>query len=363
MKRILFGAILAATATASNAHVEDVWRHMAFTATGTYTKTTSDGLSIGDLLIQRPNASNPASGVNGHMDGGRRAVFLDPDYDGGYALGLSYHFHNSRTRLFLHYDYFRDHNEQDTVNIRNLGYQPGGLNPDGSTLASTEGHSRAEDHSEEWRIGFVHHAPLHPRVTVDSSFFFEYDRVSRAIHDEILGFDSSGSTEGSAERFTKDRVKGWGPGIGARTHLRPFHRHHLQGIGLFASVKTILLYTDNDFNEDYLETSEDDFYFYEPEQSHSLVGKLDISFGVDMTSCIFSSLGQLPFNVALGMRYMNMYDVFKHGNADYNPPQHIRIDPGTSHIYGSFAANSGPSSDWGRIGPFLQFRIGGSYHA
>lgn len=378
MKKILFTALLAANVTAVHA-MEDFWRYMTVSVTGTYTKSTNNGLSVGDTLTMNsfghpnfPAHSSPSDSADGVMDGGRQWLFLDPGYEGDYALGLTYRFRGTPTRLFATYDHFRDDDSRDDVNIRNLGYEWRGLAPSESsdsqdpllsqTLASANVHHRAD----EFRIGFVTSVPVHPRVTLDSSFFFEYDRVTRDINEEIDGGTlSNGRTlsTGVARRSTENSVRGWGPGLGAKTHVRPFHSRYMQNFGLFAGMKTILLYVHNDFDQEYSETSDNDFYSYDGDRTHSLVGKLDITFGIDMDGCMCSNIGRLPINLALGMRYMNMFNVFKNGNAAYNT-----IQPGTNHApdapyFRTFAANSGGANDWGRIGPFLQFRLGGSNRA
>jgi len=366
MKKILFGAIIAANVTAVHA-IENFWRYMTVSATGTYTKSTNNGLSVGDMIttnsagaLNFPAGNSPA----GTMDGGRRWIFVDPSFEGDYALGLAYRFRGTNTRLFASYDHFNDSEGKDANSIRNLGYEFGGVPPvGGGTVADTRGFTEARHRSDELRIGFVNHVPVHPRVTLDSSFFFEYDRVNRTIDESIQGVDATGVVVAAqtAVRSTKNRVSGWGPGLSAATHIRPFNGHYLSPFGFFAGLKTIMIYTDNDFDQVY-QSAQGPYYGYTADSTNSLVGKLDITFGVDMNGCVCSNLGGLPLNIALGMRYMNMFNVFKNGNAAFNPVEVAAGAPAAA-VFRSFAASSGPSNDWGRIGPFLQFRLGGSRQA
>jgi hypothetical protein len=56
--------------------------------------------------------------------------------------------------------------------------------------------------------------------------------------------------------------------------------------------------------------------------------------------------------VSLGMRYMNMFNAFKNGNVAYNNGPAVNA-PGLPVYLGG-------SNDFGRIGPFLQVRLGGA---
>jgi hypothetical protein len=352
LPKVTFGAILAmGMVSASQAHVREIFPYLSISGAFTYTQSSNNGLSVGDLLVA--TSSN-------NFDGERRAVFLDPDYEGGFNLGLSYHIPHSRTRLYVNYDHFKDDQENDTDGIRNLGFAPGiTFSPIGGTrtVTATEGYARAEHRSREFQIGFGHNVPFSQGFYLDLLGYFEYDNVHRTIGESISIATTAGINQvlGQANpdaiRYTENRVNGWGPGIGAIAHMVPYSRY--ANMGIFVGVKTALLRVDNDFFQEYLNAPQGTFYTYDPEESHSIIGKLDISFGVDYSCGVRThAVGPLYFDASLGMRYMNMFNVFKNGNAEFNPIISGAILP-------LFAANTGYPNDWGRVGPFLQFSIGG----
>jgi hypothetical protein len=340
LSKVTFGAIVAmGVVSAAQAHVREFIPYFSVAGALTYSRSTSNGLSEGDLLI----TSIP-------FDGERRTVFLEPDYEPDFDVGISFHFPQSNSRVFFNYDHFKDHKEDNVLNIRNLGLQPT-IN----SYSLTNGHARVEHHYDEYQLGFSHNLDFHPRFYLDLLAYFEYDHLSRNFFETIEGINGqSPRVDDFGTRYTQNGVKGWGPGVGVIGHLIPHPRY--SNIGIFIGAKTALLRMHNNFDQEYtfgstLTPSSDGFYTYDPESTHSVVGKLDINFGLDYSCGIRSGMGKLFFDTSLGMRYMNMINVFKNGNAAYNP---ILVNPV------GFAANTGYPNDWGRIGPFLQFSIGGA---
>lgn len=337
MKKALkftFGTMLAVgLAQSAMANESDILRHGSVWVTGTYTESSNNGLSYGDLA-QGPS---PVLG----FDGARRHVFIDNDMDFDYAVGLSYHFPQTHTRLFLTYDHYRDENSSNNSTIRNLAFSPSPASP---TVAS----ANVTHHADEVRLGLSHTLNFSRQFHFDLIGFFEWDSVSR----EMFEFISDSTGHGSRDTYNK--VEGWGPGIGAMARTVPFKCY--PHFGFFAGGTTTLLWSDNSFEETafFGPAGVSSLLFdYDPEETDSMVGKIDISFGVNYCRHM-RDFSNMVFDVALGVRYMNMFNVFKNGNTYSNP-----VYPGSNTV--EYAANLGNPNDWGRVGPFLTIKLGGSH--
>jgi hypothetical protein len=334
--RVLLGALLLAASVTAQA--EDFLNYTTLTAAFTYTKATDNGASIGDLLIM-PSINS--------FDGARRTVFLEPEYEGGYTLGLAYRFPHTHTHFFVRYDHVTDGEEQETTDIRNLGVTPGLFS--GLTVGPTQQFARVEHGFEEFQFGFTHGLPLHPRFTTTLGAFFEYDKVTRSIWENISAAVSSGVLN-QPVRSTENRIGGWGPGVGVRMRTMLMHPN----VGFFIDAKTALLFVNNDFDQSYYSTrlltgNTPGVIVSDPESTKSILNKVDIALGLDYKGWLATDLGDLKLGLTLGLRYMNIFNAFKNGNAAFNPLQ------GNTN----FAANTGYPNDWGRFGPFLQFCLGG----
>ncbi|MFI4937614.1 MAG: Lpg1974 family pore-forming outer membrane protein [Candidatus Berkiellales bacterium] len=326
--KVTFGTMLAASmASPTFANEYDVLQHLAVHVNGTYTKASENGLSYGDIL-QAPTQV-------GGGDGFRRQLFLHPDYEFDWGAGASYHIPRTFVRVFFHYDHFNDgNNTGGSTDTRDLGL---GAPPPTSTAMASVHHT-----SNEFTLGIDRRINLGRRYHIDTAAFLEWDRIRRDMHEQNV------NTAVFAFRDTENKMRGWGPGVGIKGHGLPFQCNNF---GIFASAMATLLYSTNTFSQ----TEEGNNllrYSYDPEDTHSIITKFDINFGVDYESVFRIDAGKMQAGIALGMRFVNYVNAFKNGNTFFNP----EFTPG-----GTWAANTGHPEDWGRWGPFLQFRIGGAH--
>lgn len=327
--KVTFGAILAAgLASTAFAGESDVLNRGAVWVTGTWTEISNNGVSYGDL-VQTATA--------GTSDGQKRHVFIDPDMEFDYALGFSQHFCGTKTRGWVTYDHFSHAEDSSNTNVRNIGSVPTPATP---TFAT----GNVQNHSDEVRFGLTRTMDFMQGFSLDVSGFFEWDQVKRTIDEAI-----SGPVAGSfAARTTYERVQGWGPGIGARARSAPFRC--ASNIGFFMGGNATLIWADDQFESSLVDDGAL-VYLYDPEQTETIVGKIDISFGIDYSRCM-RDFGGTILDIALGVKYMNMFNAFKNGNAYQNP---VYIGSGGF----AYSANLGTSNDFGRVGPFLTFALGG----
>ena len=347
--KVTFGAIIAVGVASVHAHArEDFLHNVGITAGVNYSKSTNNGLTFGDTDVV---LNSYLVGANNGFDGPRRHVFVEPENDWGYNVGLSYHAPGSHTHYYVNFESFTDEKEDSAENLRNLSVFTGeGPGPDAFVGSFAGGNGRTEHHHQEFAAGMKHLLHFGHRFNIDLGAFFEYNKLTRTFYQRNLGVEGAfGFSD------TDEKVHGWGPGVGFGTHTILFRC--APKWGLFVNAKSSLLYTHNDYHQ-YVEFSDEaedgaGFYYYEPEQSKSIVSKFDIKFGIDYASNFRSDLGRMCLDIALGMRYMNMINAFKNGNVYMNT---IRQQ---SDSVDGYAANLGPANDYGRIGPFLQFKIGG----
>lgn len=332
--QVTFGAVMALSIVgAVQAHDATIGR-TALLLTGTYSKVTNDGLSYGDLLLAPSNT--PAT----PGDGFRRSTMIDPDWEYDFGIGLTHRFACSNTRLFVYYDHFRGDDNAATPGVRNLGLVPGAI---------TNGSMDVETSSDELRVGLSRGLNFGHHFSLDLGGFFEWDKIERNTEER-------NSLVGSPNRFrsTENEIQGFGPGVAVMA--RAFPSHDYRHFSVFMGAMTTLLYVNNEFDQNF-QIGDTLFAHYQPDDSKSMVGKLDISFGIDYCSRIHTDHTGLAVGMSLGMRYMNIFNAFKNGNSMYNSAIQQGVVNGA--LVGT-PAYTGGSNDFGRIGPFIQFRVGGA---
>lgn len=355
MKRVLnvtFGTLIAAGILSPvNAHTNDFLRHSAISGTLTYTETSNNGLSVGDYTFG--HGSRIENQVFFPALIGRRSIFLDIQSDFDYALGYTYRIPGTPTRFFISYDHYHTTDNVDAVGVTtDIGMRT----TDGEAfLALFDGRNEIEGYvnqrENEFKIGFSHLLNFGMHFDLDLSTFLEWDSISRNLYEEAIGFFLSGGSPIFTEigRNTDSKMEGWGIGVGARAHGKPF-RSNLHW-GVFLGINTALIWADNEFSQ-FLEPGIVGIgYSLDPESSDSIVPKVDVSLGIDYCRIFHSDLGSMLFEATLGMRYLNFINALKNGNTAYNPFWDGDEDS---------AVNTGFANDWGRVGPFFTIRIGGA---
>ncbi|MCS5709462.1 hypothetical protein CC99x_011200 [Candidatus Berkiella cookevillensis] len=322
--KVTLGTMLVAGFAATTAQAGS-WNRVAVTGTATYTEATSNAATMGDALI--------VAGGNPEF---RRAFVVEPDNELDFGIGLSYRLGGnnpaSDTRLYLDYDHFSDDEVRSASGIRNLG------NAGGNGVGSQ---AILDQKSEQFRLGVTQTLHFGQRLDVTLNGFLEYLKLDRSF---------SEATAHHA-RTTEDEMKGFGPGFGAAARGTPFS--YCPEFGIFGGANTSLLYAQNEYAQTNSTGAAATSYFYNPEDSHSVVAKLDAEFGVDYRRVINSDMARVLFHAALGVRYVNAINAFKAGNTSWNP----------SALNGNaqnFAQWTGASHDFGRVGPFLRVTIGGA---
>jgi len=327
--KVTFGTMLAMSMIGqANAHFipQHPENFIAVWVEGTYTKPSNNGLSVGDLLFANPNL----------FDGGHRHTFLAPDNQWDYALGFSYRLPCQNTRLFFHYDHYDADDSKGDIDIRNLSFAPPPQTQEVATI---------NEHSNEFRFGAIHDLHFGDYFSLDLLAFLEYDKLRLTLNETISQAGIIGARE------TENKVRGFGPGVGFMTRWYAHNPHW----HIFAGATTAILAADNDYHQTFLTSAvPPGFYNYDPEESDSLVGKLDINFGINYRCAFRHYFCGAIWDISLGMRYMNIFNAIKNGNTVYNP--NAFDDAGTPI---NFSPNLGFPQDWGRWGPFLKFKIGG----
>lgn len=342
--QVTFGAVMAiGLVGAVSAHDATVAR-TAVLLTGTYSKVTNNGLTYGDVLLAGVPAANDIQG-----DGFRRHAFVDPDWEIDFGVGLTHRFCGSNTRFFAYWDHFRADDNASTSGIRNLG-----LNPNAAGVI-TNGGMEVESKSDELRLGLSRGLQFGHHFSLDLGGFFEWDKVERNTEERVSGGVTGGGIPvRNRFRSTENEMQGFGPGVAVMA--RAFPSHDYRHFSVFMGAMTTLLYVNNEFDQTFF-NGDQLVYEYQPDDTKSVVGKLDISFGIDYCNRIHTDHTGMSVGVSLGMRYMNIFNAFKNGNVAYNTP--IQLGAINPALEGT-PAYTGASSDFGRIGPFLQVRLGGA---
>jgi hypothetical protein len=241
-------------------------------------------------------------------------------------------------------------NTKGDIDIRNIGLDP---LFDG---VQTNGIASLHEKAYEFRVGAIHDLHFGDHFCLDLLAFLENDKVSQAVHEFNTETPPGGGGGGGNiaappnVRDTDNRVRGFGPGVGLITRwYAPNPDWHV-----FAGLTTTILFADNQFNQTFI-AAPSPFYIYAPEDSHSVVGKLDVNFGINYHHALKREMYGMQWDIALGMRYMNMFNALKNGNTAWTP------NAAGGQFPANFAANLGSAQDWGRYGPFLKFKLGGAH--
>lgn len=332
---------MSAIAPVANSHMP--YQQFAGWVTGSYYKPSNNGLSVGDLLFANAPGNN--------FDGGHREVFLNPSNDYDYALGFSYRFPHTNTRLFISYDHYdNDIDDHVEFNLRSFGFAPGVVDPVlGEDIIQTQAVIVYDLSSSEFRAGAIHDLRFGDRFRLDLLAFLEYSRVRQTLDETII--PTFVVEEEVNAPLTENKFEGFGPGVGFMTrwsgHCPEWH--------VFAGGNTTLLYSSHHYTQTNI-VNDTNFYIYEPETSHSVVGKIDIEFGINYHHALKYELHGMQWDISLGMRYLNLFNALKNGNTAFNPNAGAN-----NNVVANFAPNLGPAQDWGRYGPFLRFKLGGAY--
>lgn len=329
--KVTLGTMLVASLAATAAQANP-WNRMAVTGTVTYTEASNNGASFGDL---------PTTAGGG--EGGRRAFFIEPETQFDYGLGLSYRMGGSNpspdTRLYLDYDHFRDSKDRQAAGLRNLGFAAAGAN-------DANGDLRHRAH--QFRAGVTQTLHFGPKLDVALNGFVDYTKLERKMEEVIR------QAANVRARSTENELRGFGPGFGAMARGTPLNT--CPEFGVFGGMNATLLYSDEEFAQSAFESvggaPVNVIYQFNPEDSRSIVAKLDAELGVDYRRVINSDMARVLFHAALGVRYMNAVNAFKNGNTAWNPNDATGAN--------NFARWTGPAQDFGRMGPFLRFTLGGA---
>lgn len=325
--KVAIGSLLA-VGSISNA-MADFGGRVSGAATLTYTEASNNGLSIGDIRIVAGN------------DDQRRAQFLEPEFTADYALELTYRVQNTDTRLFVSYDHFSDDEETLAEQVSHLGF--------GAAFSSAN-NARAEHDSQEFRFGARHVLHFGNRFDMQLNGFVDYHKLERDVFEDVR----NGAL--IRQRHIVDEMRGWGPGFGAQGRVQLMANNPCWGLSGGANVS--LLYVDNE----YVQTFRDETGAFEnngyshvnPQDSKSVVTKVDTHLALDFTRGVKSDMANFLLSVVLGVKYQNINNALKNTNTGWSSAATGVADSDDSlHV-----ANP---VDWGRMGPFLQVRLGGRH--
>lgn len=329
---VTFGAVLAAGLISTAQAHTDLFSGATVSIAGTYTKTSNNGLSVGDS-ITNTSVTNPFTAFNG-----QRPTFLEPDYNWDYALGVTFDIPSSPSYVFFHYDHY-DVNEHrsDGPLFTNLTNN----NPITNPLSATAG---VDQRSDEFQMGITRELSFGRRFDVDLSAFFDYARIKR----EVTEATTQTAPVTLISRSTENKMRGYGVGIGALGRVYPFA---CQNWSLFAGIANSLLYAKEDYQQlwNINQAGALSSVSIDPEQSNAIVSKNDIKLGIEYDGFLNRQPGHdILFSLALGMRFVNYINAFKNGNLAFNFDDDDFL-----------AVSGGSPEDWGRWGPYLQLTIGG----
>lgn len=298
----------------------------------TFTEAAGNGT---DFFYQ--NASSAEDCCEDHCAKHRKVFSLHPDKHLDYTFGLGYHFPCTNTDLVLEYDHFKDTTRRhEHPELAGVAYPSNFTVNAGNSVKATVRYDE-----KDWRLGLRH--TVHQGARFDAVFgaFIEYLNLNRNFHSQFA--DSTGIKD----VYTYETVKGWGPyfDVNAKAYICGGCAKNLN---LFAHLGVGFLNTSDDYkltaynSEKAIDTS----YSLCAERNRHLVLKMDAEVGAEMRCVFHNTCPDLQFSARAGLKYLDHVNVFKGAN----------VNLGT----GSFNIPMNPVGDYSRVGPFLEFTIGGA---
>ena len=293
---------------------------LAVKAAATYTKPTNNGLDFG--FLRTGNFSY-------------RPFFVEPSHEFDFAWGLEFRTnHDGDTRAFLEYDHYNHSKQRAASGLILLGSGPEA----DSTVTGDVSH---DEHSI--KFGARHTLHFGPYFDTVLGGFFEYANVEKT-------WKRAYAAPGGAIQvfdFSEDQMRGWGPGIDALGRAFPFGNEN-HNWSLFAAGSFSLLWADHEYHyaSSPNQQEEQDALALDPEDTKSRVSKMETSLGVEYSRLFTSDVASVVLGARLGVKYLGYFNAFKGGNHD-------------SVVSG--AVQFSRDYDYGRMGPFLEFRLGGAH--
>jgi Legionella pneumophila major outer membrane protein precursor len=337
MKRALKYTLsaLAAAVVAAPAMAGNTLDNSALYVAGTFTEASGNGLHITDL-----NTANDAGGSSW------RPVMLDPDHEFDFYVGFSYRLADTNTRFFIEYDHFKGDESREVVGAAALSAGvPVNIAP--VTTANVEHKER------DFKFGLRHTLDFGPKFETVLGAGLEYSKVQRTFTTQSLW---TGPNSRFREMF--DETEGWGPFVEAKGRAYPWGNES-RNWSFWARGAVALLYSDHTGRFEMREPGVGipqltNNYTFTPEDTKSIITRVEADLGLEWNRVMRADFNDLLLGVKLGVRYHNMMNAFKNGNLNQVV---ATSSEGGAGLTGDL--NTSPN-DYGRMGPFLEFKIGGS---
>lgn len=355
MKKVLgltLGAGLAIAAVPSYA-MDDFVENVGIYGAGLYTKPSNNGLDIGSYQNIPSGTGTTATGAY-TIDPFNRALLLSPKYKWDYSLGISYHIPCTDTRAYIEYDRFHDGQTRQAGGVDALNIGPSPANSQ-TTFVS----ANVAEKAQAYRFGLTHVLPFGEQFFVDLAAYFEYNKLNRGFQESNLVTNVITGAFGTLYGEENNRVRGWGPGVGLRIAGIPFNC--MRNFSIFAGTMVTVFYGTNSYNSSQVESAagvNTTTLLFQPETSHSLLTKVNLDLGMDWRQVLSFNGCKFESGLTFGLRYLNITNAFKNGNT---APLVYRTNiAGVPFTLSPSTEVQGVGTDWGRVGPYLQVRLGGA---
>jgi hypothetical protein len=237
-----------------------------------------------------------------------RPLVINPEFHWDYNFGMTHRLADSNTRLVLNYDHFNNDNRR--------------------TFNTTEGYVKHKD--RDFKVGVNHTLEFGPKFDLVLGGAFEYAKIQRNFNIDT----------GVNNTKTFNEAKGWGPYVSLLA--RGFPMSKSCGMSLYGNAGIGVLYAQNKFNQQVRNAAGAlQAGSFDPQNTKGALAKVDAGFGVEYQRTMRSDMANLLLGVRLGVKYNNYLNGLRN-NVDSND---------------AYASNQ---RDYGRIGPFLEFKLGGA---
>lgn len=350
MKKILTLSTIAALSLGLTPTAMANWDFLnrsEFHVAGVLSKPSNNGLETGSLgMAPIPTAVVRFSPAVNLLD-------LEPSAAWNYALGYSYTLCGTTNKFFMDYEHFHAHDGL-------AGQVNDGLLLDASLVA------RVDMSQDMFRFGFSHQEAYDCNVWLETSVFFEFDRLLQKYSNLLYNPSALYSTTGGGVERTlvngvpvllDNKLNGFGPGVGFKLSGAPIV--NCPQFKLFGGIMASLLYA-RQYGYYYRDLAIAEVnpappppaiinvtpLIIDPDTNVALVTKLDIDVGIDYRQKFCVDNAKMMFGLTVGLRYVNMINALKYSNRiNFSNVQPLsNYDP----------------VDWGRAGPYIQFRLGGA---
>ncbi|HET9843376.1 MAG TPA: hypothetical protein VFP93_01795, partial [Gammaproteobacteria bacterium] len=220
-----------------------------------------------------------------------RPLFVEPDHEWDYALGLEWRIPGSNTHVFFDFEHFRDDASETAVGAGTFGALP---------VAGATAFGSLEHREKDFKLGLRHTLEFGPHFDLALGAAIDAAKIERRFNE--IGTDP---VVGVGTRFTHEETDAIGPFFDVTGRAYPWGQGRYGNCwSLWARAGFGLLYAEHDYT---LTTAVPGLVLpsFDPEDTNSIITKVEADFGVEFGRVLRLDFINMSLAARLGVKYIN----------------------------------------------------------